>query len=180
MAPVIAQMDSFDEDELDAQQYKRLSFEEAQALRKNYPAVSAWQVVGLQAVVGVLVALAAWGLTGRSSAGWSAAYGALTVVFPAVLFARGLTRQFSRQFSRNNASSATASSGMGFFMWEAVKIVITLVMFFSASRLVANLEWLALLAGLIVTLKVYWVALLVRPKRQVTIDVNVQDGLKII
>jgi ATP synthase protein I len=154
---------SFDDDELEAAQHRRLNAEEAQALRQNMPAVTAWQVVGLQAVVGVLVALAAWLLTQRPAAGWSAAYGAATVVIPAVLFARGLVRQFGRRMA-GETKPAPALAGMGFFMWEAVKIIITLVMLFSASRWVADLEWLALLAGLVVTLKVYWVALLVQPK----------------
>ncbi len=156
---------SFDDDELEAAQYRRLNAEEAQNLRQNMPAVTAWQVVGLQAVVGVLVALAAWLLTQRPAAGWSAAYGAATVVIPAVLFARGLVRQFERRVTgETGAEPAQALAGMGFFLWEAVKIVITVVMLFSASRMVADLEWLALLAGLVVTLKVYWVALLVQPK----------------
>jgi len=33
--------------------------------------------------------------------------------------------------------------------------------------LVADLDWLAMLIGLIVTLKVYWLALLVRQKRKI-------------
>ena len=155
---------SFDEDEIEAAQYKRLSAQEAQTLRNTLPAVSAWQVVGLQAVVGVLVTLAAWLLTQRTSAAWSAAYGAATVVIPAILFARGLSRQFSPNAAARSTGSARHGAGMGVLVWEAVKLLITGVMLFTAPRWVANLEWLALLAGLVVTLKVYWLALLVRPK----------------
>jgi len=39
-------------------------------------------------------------------------------------------------------------------------------MLFAAPKLIADLNWLAMLIGLIVTLKVYWVALLMRPKRK--------------
>jgi ATP synthase protein I len=46
-----------------------------------------------------------------------------------------------------------------------VKISVSVAMLFMAPRLVADLDWLALLIGLIVTLKVYWVALLWRPKK---------------
>ena len=158
---------SFDDDEFEALHHKRLSAEEAQALRNSLPLVTAWQVVGLQVVAGVLAALAAWALTQRASAGWSAAYGAATVLIPAILFARGLSKQFSKRLVRAPESGGkprAALSGMGFFVLEALKIAITLVMFFLASRIVTNLEWLALLAGLVVTLKVYWVALLVRSK----------------
>ncbi len=155
----MAHPSSFDDEEFEAAQYKRLTAEEAQTLRKTLPAVTAWQVVGFQVVVGIMVALAAWALTQRPGAAWSAFYGAATVVAPAMLFARGLSKQFA-----GAQVQKSALSGTGFFVLEAVKIVITLVMFLLASRVVDNLEWLALLAGLVVTLKVYWVALLLRPK----------------
>jgi ATP synthase protein I len=46
-----------------------------------------------------------------------------------------------------------------------VKIGLTLAMLFAAPRLVSELSWPAMLVGLVVTMKVYWVALLVRPKK---------------
>ena len=156
--PIIAPVSEFDSDESEELEFKRLSAEEAQALRELHPSVSPWRIVRLQLVVGVLVALAAWGFTGKSSMGWSAGYGALAVVIPAVLFARGLMSQFS--------SINAATAGFGFFVWEAVKIAASVGMLFAAPQLVADLDWLAMLIGLIVTLKVYWVALLMRPKRK--------------
>jgi ATP synthase protein I len=107
-------------------------------------------------MVGVLVALVAWGMTGEVVVGGSVLYGALVVVIPAALFARGLMSRFS------SINPATAS--FGFFLWEAVKIGVSVVMLAAAPRLIANLSWLALMAGLIVTLKVYWLALLMRAK----------------
>jgi ATP synthase protein I len=80
----------------------------------------------------------------------------LAVLIPAVLFARGLMSQFS--------SINAATAGFGFFVWEAIKIAVSVGMLFAAPQLVTGLDWLALLIGLIVTLKVYWVALLMRPK----------------
>ena len=136
--------------------YKRLSAEEALALRKRQPPLAPWRVIGLQAVVVVLLALLAWALTGRSGAAWSAGYGGLAVLIPAVLFARGLMSQFS--------SINAATAGFGFFVWEAIKIAVSVGMLFAAPQLVAGLDWLAMLIGLIVTLKVYWLALLMRPK----------------
>ncbi|MDO8458167.1 MAG: ATP synthase subunit I [Burkholderiaceae bacterium] len=154
---IITPVSEFDSDESEELEFKRLSAEEAQALRELHPSVSPWQIVSLQLVVGVLVALLAWGFTGKPSMGWSAGYGALAVVIPAVLFARGLMSQFS--------SINAATAGFGFFVWEAVKIAASVGMLFAAPQLVADLDWLAMLIGLIVTLKVYWVALLMRPKR---------------
>lgn len=148
----------YDSDESEELEFKRLTAEEAQALRELHPSVSPWFIVGMQVLVGLLVALAAWGFTGKSSAGWSAAYGALAVIVPAVVFARGLTSQFS--------SLNAATAWLGFFVWEAIKIAVSVGMLFAAPRLVVDLDWLVMLIGLIVTMKVYWVALLMRPKRK--------------
>jgi len=51
-------------------------------------------------------------------------------------------------------------------VWELVKIAVTIAMLFAAPRLVGALSWLALLAGFVVTIKVYWVALVVHSRRQ--------------
>jgi len=135
--------------------FKPLTAQEAAALRAADPALSPWWVIGLQCVAGLLVSgLVAW-VFGKS-AGWSAAYGAVAVIVPAALFARGIMGRFASL----NAASAT----YGFFMWEAVKLVVGVVLVAMAPRLVVNLNWLALFAGLFVTLKMYWLALLKRPK----------------
>jgi ATP synthase protein I len=155
---IITPHSRYDSDESEELEFKRLTAEEAQALRELHPSVSPWLIVGMQVLVGLLVALAAWGFTGKSSAGWSAAYGALAVIVPAVVFARGLTSQFS--------SLNAATAWLGFFVWEAIKIAVSVGMLFAAPRLVIDLDWLVMLIGLIVTMKVYWVALLMRPKRK--------------
>ncbi len=146
----------FDADEIDTDDFKGLTAEQAQDLRLRDPAVSPWWVVGMQCLAGLVVVLLAWGFSGRSSVAWSAAYGALAVIIPAALFARGLMSQFS------SLNAATAS--FGFFLWEAVKLAVSVAMVAIAPRLIADLSWLALLAGLFVTLKMYWLALLKRPK----------------
>ena len=152
----MARSPGFDADDANDQDFKRLTAQEAQVLRESDPALSPWWVVGLQCVAGVVVALIAWGVSGEASVGWSAGYGALAVIIPAALFARGLMSRFS------SLNAATAS--FGFFLWEAVKIAVSISMLAAAPRLIENLSWLALLAGLVVTLKMYWLALLKRPK----------------
>ncbi|MBI5907849.1 MAG: ATP synthase subunit I [Burkholderiales bacterium] len=144
--------------ETEDQDFKPLTREQAQKLRETSPSLSPWWVVAGQLAVGVVVASAAWAVTGRRSVAWSALYGALAVVIPAALFVRGLRSQFS--------SMNAATAAFGFFVWEAIKIAVSVGMLFAAPRLVADLDWLALLIGLVVTLKVYWVALLLRPKRK--------------
>ena len=140
-----------DEDGASDKGFKPLTREEAQKLREAKPSVSPWAVLAGQLVVGVLVACVAWVLAGRSNVGWSAFYGALAVVMPGALFARGLTSRVSSM----NPGAAVA----GFFLWEMVKIGLTVAMLFAAPRMVPDLSWPALLVGLVVTMKVVWLVL---------------------
>ena len=133
-----------------------LSAEQARQLRLQHPPVSPWWVVGGQAVVGLVAAVVAWAVTGRQSVGWSAGYGALAVVIPAAVFARGLTGRFS--------SLNAGTAAFGFLLWEMVKIALTVVMLMMAPRLVRELSWPALLVGLVLAMKVYWVALAFAPR----------------
>lgn len=160
----IKSIHELDADECDEPEFKPLSAEEAKTLLKSNAVTSPWKVLSWQVVVGCLVALAAWGLTGNSGSGWSAAYGALSVVIPAAFFIRGL----GRQQQAANAGSAL----VGFFVWEMIKIVLTIAMLVAAPRLIVQLNWLALLAGFVVTIKVYWVAMWLRPSRQKSLKKN--------
>lgn len=125
-------------------------------MRELQPPISPWRVIRLQVLVGTGLTLIALVFTMKASVVWSVAYGALAVIIPAMLFARGLMSQFS--------SINAMTAGFGFFVWEAAKIAVSVAMLFAAPKLVADLDWLAMLIGLIVTMKVYWVALLMRPK----------------
>ncbi|WP_333843648.1 ATP synthase subunit I [Limnohabitans sp.] len=131
--------------------FEPLTAQQAAELRKRQPLLSVWRVVGVQALLGLLVAWLVWLVSGRMSAVYSAGYGALAVIIPAALFARGLTSRV--------ASENVGAAVFGFFLWEMVKIGLTVAMLLAAPRLVIDLSWPAMLVGLIVTMKVYWVAL---------------------
>lgn len=135
---------------------KPLSAEEARRLRERHPSLSPWWVVAGQAGVGLVAALVAWALTGKLNVGWSAAYGALAVVVPAAVFARGLTGRFS--------SLNAGTAAVGFLLWEMVKIALSLAMLVAAPKVVEGLSWPALLVGLVLAMKVYWVALAFAPR----------------
>lgn len=133
-----------------------MTAEQARAWRQRNPMVSPWRVVGWQVMVGCTSTLLAWVLADRPAVAWSVAYGALAVVLPAALFARGLTGRVS---SLNPGAAA-----LGFFVWEMIKVALTVAMLFAAPRLVDALSWPAMLAGLVLTMKVYWVALAFRKR----------------
>ena len=138
--------------------FKPLSAEEARRMREQNPSVPPWKVVLGQGVVGIVAALFAWILTDSRSVAWSTAYGALTVVLPAAIFARGLTGRLT--------SLNAATAVFGFFLWEVVKLALTVAMLIAAPKLVVALSWPALLVGMALTMKVYWVALLFAPRNK--------------
>jgi len=131
--------------------FRVLSREEAQVLSRQLKSVSPWRVVGVQVLVGVLVALVAWLISGGVSVGWSALYGAAAVVVPGVLMARGMTSQFSSQ--------SPGAGALGFMVWELVKIGVSIAMLALASRVVQPVSWPALLVAMVLCMKVYWLAL---------------------
>jgi ATP synthase protein I len=143
-----------DEDEAQAPAFKALTREEAQALREKDPPLNPWRVIVVQMGVGTVAALLAALVTGRQEVGWSLLYGAFTVVVPGALMARGMTSRLS--------SVSPGASAVSFMLWEMVKIAVSIAMLMLAPRLVQPLSWLALLAGLVLCMKVYWVALLWR------------------
>ena len=144
--------------ELKEESFKPLTRQEAAALRSANPSVSPLEVLAGQLAAGLILALVAGVLTASYSVGWSVLYGALAVVLPGALFARGLTSKVSSM----NPGAAVA----GLFLWEMVKIAASVGMLIAAPQLVAELDWLAMLIGLMVTLNMYWVVLLMRPKRK--------------
>lgn len=141
------------DDEDEVEDFKPLTAQEASVWRSRFPQVSVWRIVVVQAMAAVVVTLLSWLVTGRASVGWSAGYGALSALVPTALFARALAKQ---QPDHSGAAMARI------FGWELVKLVLCIAMLVAAPKLVPNLSWLALLVGLIVVMKTYWIAFLVR------------------
>jgi ATP synthase protein I len=127
---------------------KALTREQVQQLGLQRPAVSVWQVLLWQALVGLAMALALGLWSGRWEWALSLLYGAAAVVVPGLVFARGLTGRLS--------SINPGTAVMGFFVWEFVKIGLTIAILVAAPRWVEGLSWPALLVGLVVTMKVVW------------------------
>lgn len=146
-----------EEDGAPDREFKSLTREQARELRERDPSISPWRVVLVQALVGVLVAGLVALLAGPRAA-VSALYGALCVVLPGLLMARGITSRFSGL----NAGVAAVS----FMMWEFGKIGVSVVMLVLAPKIVHDVSWPALLVALFVCIKIYWVALLWRGSKK--------------
>ena len=135
--------------------FRHWSRAEAAELRKTQPVISPWRVVRW-----MLIAAAGFGVIGLiafdTPTALSAAYGSLAVALPAAVLARGMTSQLSRM-------NATAGA-LAFMLWEMVKIGLSIGMLMLAPSLIVDLSWPALLVGLILTMKVYFVAAIIKPK----------------
>lgn len=129
--------------------FKVLSREEVYHWQQRHPQVSPWGVVGGQLVVGFFVAGLVWLLSGRSAWAASFLYGVLAVALPAAVMARALARR----------SGVAGAALLMFFVWELVKLLLTVMLLVLAPRLVNGLNWLALLAGLLVAVKMYGLVL---------------------
>jgi ATP synthase protein I len=132
-------------------EFKPLSAEQAQAWRQHNPQASPWRVLFLQVGVGALMALLTGLFTGKWNLAASSAWGSVAVVIPAVVFVRALSRQMRR--------TQPGSALMGLMVWELVKIVLTVALLLVAPKVISELSWLALVAGFVVTMKVYWLAM---------------------
>jgi ATP synthase protein I len=137
--------------------FRVLTRQEAQTLAAQQPTASPWRVLMVQGLVGIAAALLLGLLWKDEAVALSALYGAAVVVVPGILMARGMTSRFSRM----NAGTSAVS----FMLWEMVKIAVSVVMLMLAPKLVQPLSWPALLAALVLCIKVYWLALLWRPAK---------------
>lgn len=132
-------------------QFKPLTPEQAAAWRADQPKVDVWKVVAWQAGAGVLLAAAVAVFSGQWRLVSSVAWGAVAVVLPSAVFARAWVRQ---------ARLAQAGAALaGLFVWELVKILLTVVLLVASPLLISQLSWLALLTGFVVTMKVSWVVM---------------------
>lgn len=127
--------------------FKPLTAEQAEELRKRQPPLSPWRVIASQALVGVIAALIGWLITRQANIAWSLLYGAAVVVVPNALLARGMTRRY--------LGMSPGSLAVSFMLWEFVKIGISVAMLAVANRIVQPLVWPALLVGLVLCAKVY-------------------------
>ncbi|WP_234264338.1 MULTISPECIES: ATP synthase subunit I [Hydrogenophaga] len=143
-------------------EFKPLTREQAQQWRAGQPELSLWRLVGVQGLVGIVAGFLAWLLTQRMSVAVSVLYGAAAVVIPSALMVYGVT---SSALSRWLAGVAQAAF-VGFLLWEGVKILLAVAMLWSAPKVIPDLSWLGLLAGLILALKVYWLGFWFQARRR--------------
>jgi ATP synthase protein I len=133
------------------------SQEQVEAWRIKNPSQSPWQLIRFQLAALIVMVLLTAMLDATRSVMISVAYGGLCVVVPAVLFWRGVRQRRDGEDIRKRM--------IKFVVWELAKIVLTIAMLIAAPKLIAELNWLALVASFVVTMKLSWLALLIMSKQ---------------
>ena len=131
-----------------------LTAQQAQQWRKKHRPLSLAGALPVQLAVGLVVTLLAWALTGSRGVALSVAYGGLAAALLAALFTLGATSPWRPQVTLVGVSL------LRLFIWESVKIVMTIAMLGAAPKLIGpQLDWLALLAGFVLVIKSFWLSL---------------------
>lgn len=149
------------EDGASEPEFKPLTREEAQRWRASQPELSPWRVVKVQWLVGLSLAVLVGLVTRQAPIAWSVLYGAAAAALPTALMAWGLT---SSALAKQMAGRVETVF-MNFVLWEGVKILLTVILLWIAPKVVPDINWLALVAGLVVVLKVYWFGVFIQTRR---------------
>jgi ATP synthase protein I len=134
----------------DIDDIKLLTRAEVAKIAAIQPYLSHWLIVFWQLTVSVFLGLLTLVFVQSWAVAWSTVWGGLCVALPSAVFARGMGR------SVRHASTGAAFAG--FFFWETIKVGFTIALLVMSPKIVSGLSWLALLAGFVVVIKVYWLA----------------------
>lgn len=131
--------------------FTALSSEEARQWRLRQPASPTWHSIAWQIGIG-LTATAVIGMVWRSGMlAQSVAFGVFAVVVPNALLLRGMSGA-----GKHWGAEALL---LRLLVWELVKLAVTFSILYSADKVLGEMSWPALLAGLVVTMKANWFVL---------------------
>ena len=136
------------------EEFTPLSAEEARQWRSRQHTIPVWHTLAWQIGVGLCVAAGVGLMWQSETLARSAAYGTFAVVLPQTLLLRGMANLQGRW--------SPEALLLRFFVWELVKIALTIAILGSAVKVLGEVSWPALLAGLVVTMKANWLLLAFR------------------
>jgi len=135
---------------------------QAQNLRLKSPTIPLWWVIALQLGLGVAYILLVAFLGQNEFWVVSAACGVGVVWVPALLFVVVITS--------GSTQRGVHSSVLVFFVGELIKLILSVALIFLSVWWLENLKWQLFLGGMLLSLKVYWVALAIRPKSRLGLN----------
>ena len=141
-----------------------LTREEAEVLRQKLGGVNLesflLKVLVWQAVAAIAIAAAAWAVSFSTVVVISAVYGAMCVVLPSALVARTVIKRVRRKTSKHPGGMSLGLVGL-----ELVKVLVTVCLLVAAHFVLDSPQWVAIVVGFAVTLKVYWVVAFISLRR---------------
>ncbi|MEY4507460.1 MAG: hypothetical protein RL297_2038 [Pseudomonadota bacterium] len=143
-------------------EFKPLTREEALRWRSNQPSLSMAWILVWQLVFALLAASLAALLTRDGVVVQSMLYGCAAVMVPSALMAWGVT---SSALARR-ASGVAQAALVNFFVWEGIKLALVVILMALAPVVLGAVNWLALVVGLVVVLKVVGLVVFVQSKRR--------------
>lgn len=154
---------TWEEDEGVEDAFKPLSPEQAQAWRRRHAVPWVRRVLLAQALLAVFALAVAAGLQAlwvpqRVTLVVSVAWGGACAWLPTGLMAWGMAGGWRGWLRRAQAGGEPRQWLARWLLWEGVKVALTLAMLVAAPRVVPNVDWLGVLAGLVVVLKGYALA----------------------
>ena len=151
--------DEWNDDGQDGEKIPPLTRQEVQLLKQKLGGVSLeaflLKVLMWQALSAVAIATLAWLVSSSVVAVTSAFYGALCVVLPSALVARMVIKRVRPDVLKHSGGTL-----LGLVVLELVKIVVTVCLLLAAPLVLDSPQWVAIVIGFAVTLKVYWVVAL--------------------
>ena len=151
--------DEWNDDGQDGEKIPPLTRQEAQLLKEKLQGVSLeaflLKLLMWQALSAIAIAALAWLVSSSVAVITSAFYGAMCVVLPSALVARVVIKRIRPDVLKQSGGVLT-----GLVVLELVKILVTVCLLLAAPLVLDSPQWVAIVIGFAVTLKVYWVVAL--------------------
>ena len=151
--------DEWNDDGQDGEKIPPLTRQEAQLLKEKLQGVSLeaflLKLLMWQALSAIAIAALAWLVSSSAAVVTSAFYGAVCVVLPSALVARVVIKRIRPDVLKQSGGMLT-----GLVVLELVKMLATVCLLLAAPLVLDSPQWVAIVIGFAVTLKVYWVVAL--------------------
>ena len=151
--------DEWSDDWQAAEKIAPLTRQEAFLLKEKLGGVSLeaflLKVLMWQALSAVAIAALFWVASLNVAVVASAFYGAMCVVLPSALVARMVIKRVRPDVLKHSGGALT-----GLVVLELVKVLVTVCLLLAAPLVLDSPQWVAIVIGFAVTLKVYWVVAL--------------------
>ena len=121
------------------------------------------KVLVCQTVAALLIGLTAWLLSGSRVTAVSGFYGAMCAVLPTALVAFVIVRRMSTGVLRRSGDML-----LGLFVLQLIKVAASVLLLAAAPLVLSAPQWVALVIGFVLTLKIYWLVALLG-SRQATV-----------